>query len=75
VDEPVLGTDLTSGERPQVTVGGGVWQGAETLGAWTLLGTTMAPPFRGKDFELGSAAVLAEGWPAAAGRIAELTRS
>jgi predicted cupin superfamily sugar epimerase len=74
VDEPVLGIDLTSGERPQVTVEGGVWQGAETLGAWTLLGTTMAPPFRGEDFELGSAAMLAEGWPAAAGRIAKLTR-
>jgi predicted cupin superfamily sugar epimerase len=63
VETPVLGSDLGAGERPQVLVPGCRWQAAESLGDWSLLGTTMAPGFRSSDFELGSRAELLNGWP------------
>ncbi|HHC07897.1 MAG TPA: cupin domain-containing protein [Actinobacteria bacterium] len=40
-----LGPELDAGDRPQVVVPAGTWQGATTTGAWSLVGTTMAPPF------------------------------
>jgi len=66
VETPVLGTDLTAGERPQFLVPGGLWQAAESLGEWSLLGTTMAPGYRQQDLELGTRAELLAGWPDAA---------
>ena len=71
--DPVLGTDLPAGERPQIVVPGGTWQAAETLGDWTLLGTTMAPGFREEDFELAGRAELTGRWPGAAELIARHT--
>ena len=65
-EQPVLGTDLTAGQRPQLLVEGGRWQAAETLGDWSLLGTTMAPGYRQQDFELASRDDLLSGWPHAA---------
>ena len=47
-----LGADLAAGERPQVIVPAGVWQSAESLGAWTLVGCTVAPGFAFSGFEL-----------------------
>jgi len=47
-----LGPDLASGERPQAVVPAGVWQAAESVGAWTLVGCTVAPGFRFAGFEL-----------------------
>jgi uncharacterized protein len=47
-----LGTDLAAGERPQVVVPAGAWQAAESLGAWTLVGCTVAPGFDFSRFEL-----------------------
>jgi polyphosphate glucokinase len=41
--------------QPQVTVPPGVWQSARSLGAWTLTGTTVAPPFVPAAFELAPA--------------------
>lgn len=73
-DEPVLGTDLAAGQRPQVVVPAGVWQGSSPLGGWSLLGATVAPPFEFADFEAGDAATLTAGWPAASDRIRQLTR-
>lgn len=73
VSQPVLGPDLLTGERPQIIVPGGTWQAAETTGAWTLLGTTMAPGFREADFELGDREVLTATWPEAAELIARQT--
>jgi len=73
VEEPVLGVDLAAGERPQVIVPAGTWQGTSSLGAWTLLGTTMAPGFTWDGFELGERAALVERWPGASVRIEELT--
>jgi predicted cupin superfamily sugar epimerase len=52
-----LGADLASGERPQAIVPANVWQAAESLGEWTLVGCTMAPGFEFAGFELAP-----QGW-------------
>ncbi len=72
---PVLGDDLATGERPCVPVPGGVWMGADTLGDWTLVGTTMAPPYRQESFELGVAERLESEYPQVHREISRLTRS
>ena len=56
-----LGSGLDRGERPQVVVPAGVWQSARPLGAWTLVGCTVAPAFSFTGFELA-----APGWEPAA---------
>ncbi len=40
-----LGSDLTAGQEPQIVVPAGHWQQARSLGAWTLVGCTVAPGF------------------------------
>lgn len=47
-----LGTDFALGEAPQAIVPRGVWQAARSLGAWTLIGATVAPGFLFEKFEL-----------------------
>ena len=47
-----LGHDLAASERPQAVVPAGAWQSAESLGAWTLVGCTVAPGFEFTGFEL-----------------------
>ena len=47
-----LGADLDKGERPQAAVPTGAWQAARTLGAWTLVGCTVAPGFDFSGFEM-----------------------
>ena len=47
-----LGGDIAGGERPQAIVPVRVWQSAESLGAWTLVGCTVAPAFDFAGFEL-----------------------
>ncbi len=47
-----LGADIAAGERPQWVVPVNAWQTAETLGAWTLVGCTVAPGFEFTGFEL-----------------------
>ena len=47
-----LGSDLATGERPQAVVPARAWQNAESLGAWTLVGCTVAPGFEFVGFEL-----------------------
>lgn len=74
VDEPVLGPGLAAGQRPQVVVPAGTWQGSSSDGAWSLVGTTTAPPFDWSGFRLGDHAELAARFPAARRRIAALTR-
>lgn len=75
VEEPVLGPDLAAGERPQVVVPAGTWQGSSPAGEWSLVGTTTAPPFDWAGFRLGDRAGLTTGWPGAAARISRLTRA
>ena len=48
----MLGPDLAAGERPQGVVPPFAWQSAESLGAWTLVGCTVAPAFDFSGFEL-----------------------
>ena len=48
----VLGPDIEKGERPQIVVPPRAWQGARSLGAWTLVGCTVAPGFEFAAFEL-----------------------
>lgn len=52
-----LGADLFSGEHPQAFVPANAWQSAQTLGAWTLVGCTVAPGFLFDRFELAP-----QGW-------------
>ena len=52
-----LGSDLAAGERPQIVVPPRAWQSARSLGDWTLVGCTVAPPFSFDTFEMAP-----EGW-------------
>jgi predicted cupin superfamily sugar epimerase len=48
----LLGANLAKGERPQVIVPKHVWQSAKPLGAYTLVGCTVAPAFTFEGFEM-----------------------
>lgn len=52
-----LGNNLVIGERPQGVVPRDGWQQARSLGAWTLVGCTVAPGFQFEGFEMAP-----EGW-------------
>lgn len=47
-----LGIDFALDEQPQIVVPRHVWQAARSLGAWTLVGCTVAPGFDFAGFEL-----------------------
>jgi hypothetical protein len=47
-----LGSEIAAGERPQAVVPPLTWQSARSLGAWTLVGCTVAPAFEFAGFEL-----------------------
>jgi predicted cupin superfamily sugar epimerase len=47
-----LGQDLAAGESPQLVAPPFWWQSAKSLGAWTLVGCTVAPGFEFPRFEL-----------------------
>ena len=49
-----LGPRLDNSERPQAVVEKGHWQRAKTLGAWTLVGCTVAPAFTFDGFTLAA---------------------
>ena len=48
----ILGNALTADERPQHVIPAGVWQQAQSSGAWTLVGCTVAPGFMFEAFEI-----------------------
>jgi uncharacterized protein len=73
VSRPILGPDLAGGARPLVVVEAGTWMGASSLGSWSLLGTTMAPPYDPSGFELGRRQDLVEAFPHAEEDIVALT--
>ncbi|HWF96660.1 MAG TPA: cupin domain-containing protein [Xanthobacteraceae bacterium] len=52
VTRVTLGPDLIAGESPQAIVPVGAWQAAESRGAWTLVGCTVAPGFAFERLEL-----------------------
>ncbi|MGI3903155.1 MAG: cupin domain-containing protein [Janthinobacterium lividum] len=47
-----LGPDIRARQSPQIVVPAQCWQTAASLGAWTLVGCTVAPRFRFQGFEL-----------------------
>jgi uncharacterized protein len=53
----VLGSALTEGQAPQAVVPVRCWQSARSLGAYSLIGCTVAPGFEFSGFELAP-----EGW-------------
>ncbi len=74
-----LGPDVFKGERPQVVIPHGVWQGSrpvESAGpdAYTFFGTTVSPGFEYGDFRMGSRTELLQTYPQFAGQIKALTR-
>jgi uncharacterized protein len=52
VERCLLGADLAAGQRPQAVVPAHAWQTARSLGAYTLVGCTVAPGFHFDGFEL-----------------------
>jgi predicted cupin superfamily sugar epimerase len=70
-----LGTDLKSGQVPQLVVPGGVWQGSVLIGGgqFALLGATMAPGFDYADYAAGEREELVGKYPAVAELIERLT--
>lgn len=71
----VIGNDLVAGQRPQVVVERGVWQGSRLVdgGSWALLGCTVSPGFEYEDYDSATREELTARWPAFAGYIAALT--
>ena len=72
----ILGMNLAAGERPQVTVPHGVWQGARLVegGLWALLGCTVSPGFEFEDYVDCAAEDLVQWWPQFEGMIRGLTK-
>jgi len=48
----VLGANIAKGESPQIIVPKLTWQSAKPLGAYTLVGCTVAPAFTFEGFEM-----------------------
>lgn len=57
VETIILGPDLLRGERPQAVIPADSWQAAESLGAFTLVGCTVAP-----GFDFASFVMAPPGW-------------
>jgi predicted cupin superfamily sugar epimerase len=70
-----IGNRLELGERPQLVVPLGVWQGSRLVpgGQWALLGCTVSPGFDFDDYEAGSRNDLCAQWPEFTRLIEELT--
>ena len=71
-----IGSDVAAGQRPQVLVPAGVWQGAylKPDGKYALLGATVSPGFDYNDFEIGKREELIASYPGRATLIEALTR-
>jgi predicted cupin superfamily sugar epimerase len=74
VAEPVLGSDLLRGERPQIVVPAGTWQAAEPMGPWSLVSTFMAPPYSDAIVTFATRAEMAGRYTRHQGRIDRLCR-
>lgn len=59
---------------PTAVVPAGSWQGARTLGPWTLLSCCCAPAYQDEHFTLGSRAALIAAYPEHRSVVEELTR-
>ena len=72
-----LGPDIAGGERPQVVVPAGTWQGSllRPGGRFALLGTTVAPGFEPGTLEMAEREALAAAHPSHRDLIERLTRA
>lgn len=72
----VIGNDFLTGQRPQVVVERGIWQGSRLVagGRWALLGCTVTPGFEFEDYSEGDRATLISQWPEESEFICALTR-
>ena len=70
-----IGNDLAAGQRPQVLVPSGVWQGVRVAagGEYALVGATVSPGFDFADFEMGDRETLCAQYPAARELLEALT--
>jgi len=71
-----LGSDVAAGQRPQLVIPGGVWQGSTRIRGphgYSLIGATMAPGFAYVDYVRGTRNELSDGWPEFADAIAQRT--
>jgi len=63
----LLGKDLAGGEKPQLLIPAGVWQGAcagnVKEAGFALMGCTVVPEFRWQDFEMGKREELSAEFP------------
>ena len=50
--ESLMGPDVLNEQTPQLLIPQGVWQTAEPVGDWVLVGCTVAPAFEFSGFEL-----------------------
>jgi predicted cupin superfamily sugar epimerase len=71
-----LGGDLVGGQKVQVLVPGGTWQGCfvDKGGEFALMGTTVAPGYESGDFESGQREELVGKYPGRGELIVRLTR-
>jgi predicted cupin superfamily sugar epimerase len=72
----MIGKDLSAGERPQVLVPRGVWQGARLVNeeGWALLGCTVSPGFEFADYRTAGREELIAKWLNEREMITRLTR-
>jgi uncharacterized protein len=68
-----FGRSIEKGERPQIVIPAGSWQGMRTQGEYTLLGCTVSPGFEYSDYEKGSRKELIARYPEFAEKIKQLT--
>ncbi|MCE5323022.1 cupin domain-containing protein [bacterium] len=71
-----IGSDIMTGESPQVVVPAGTWQGSRLKpgGKYALMGTTVAPAFDYDDYEHGSREALIAEYPECEEMIKKLTK-
>ncbi|HTA40746.1 MAG TPA: cupin domain-containing protein [Candidatus Acidoferrales bacterium] len=71
-----IGTNVAAGQRPQVLVPAGMWQGVRVAagGRYALVGATVTPGFDFADFSLGDRAALRALCPTRAEAIDDLTQ-
>ena len=70
----VLGANIDEAQAPQIVVPPHVWQSAQSLGDYTLVGCTVAPGFEFEDFEMARREELIARYPQHVDLIRRLTR-
>ncbi len=75
-EQVVIGNDLAKGQRPQIGVPAGAWQGCRLVpgGRFALMGCTVAPGFEFDDFTMARREELLAAYPTWGDAIVALTR-